>query len=120
MDSIIISDLKTRCVLGVGSEERREKQDIVINITLCTDIARAAETDDLRYALDYRALKKKVLRLVENSRYRLVETLASAVAELCLKEARAEKVRVKVEKPTALRFAGNVGVEIVRAKEGRL
>jgi FolB domain-containing protein len=114
-DRIIITDLSARCVIGVLEEERREKQDVVVNLVIETDLSKAAKTDNFRDALDYRALKKNVLHLVENSSFRLLEALAEAVAHLCLKEPKVTLVKVKIEKPSALRFAKSVGVEITRA-----
>jgi len=46
-----------------------------------------------------------------------VEALATDLAQLCLEVARVAKVRVRVEKPGAVRFSRSVGVEIERAKE---
>ena len=118
-DRIIISGLSARCVIGVWEEERREKQDVVIDLTVETDLRKAARTDNFRDALDYRALKKNVLRLVESSTYRLLEALAEAIAVVCLQEPKVEAVTVKVEKPSALRFAKSVGVEVARSRAGR-
>jgi D-erythro-7,8-dihydroneopterin triphosphate epimerase len=116
-DKIIISGLVARCIIGAWDEERREKQDVVIDLVIGTDLSKAAKTDNIRQALDYRALKKKVLRLVERSSYRLLEALAEAIAALCLKEPKVERITVKVEKPSALRFAKSVAVEITRPGE---
>ena len=46
-----------------------------------------------------------------------VEALAADLAQLCLEVPRVEKVRVRVEKPGAVRFSRSVGVEIERTKE---
>jgi dihydroneopterin aldolase len=46
-----------------------------------------------------------------------VEALAADVARLCLEEAGVMKVRVRVEKPGAVRFAESVGVEIERSRK---
>ncbi len=39
MDRILISDLRARCLIGVDAEERREKQEVVINLALSFAIA---------------------------------------------------------------------------------
>lgn len=114
MDRIIINGLSARCVIGVSEEERREKQDVEVNVAVETDIREAAKSDRFADALDYRALKKKIVNLVENSRYTLLESLAEAVAEACLEDKKASGVQVRVEKPSALRFARSVGIEIYR------
>jgi FolB domain-containing protein len=114
MDRILISDLRTRCIIGINDEERREKQDIVINLALSTDTRKAGRSDRFEDALDYRALKKRILSVVEASQYYLVEALAERVAEICLENPAVQQAQVKVEKPFALRFARSVGVEITR------
>ena len=84
MDRIRIHDLLVRCILGINENERREKQDVVINLTLYTDLRKAGKSDRIEDTVDYRALKKRVFAMVEGSRYLLLEALAEAVAELCL------------------------------------
>jgi len=106
-----------RCILGVTEEERREKQDILINLVICTDLSKAGRTDRFEDALDYRTLKKKIMGMVEDSRYHLVEALAERIAALCLDDPRVRRARVRVEKPGALRFARSVGVEITRERD---
>ena len=46
-----------------------------------------------------------------------VEALATDIARLCLEEPGVQKVRVRLEKPGAVRFARAVGVEIERSRE---
>ncbi len=118
MDKILIKDLLTRCIVGVNPDERREKQDVLINITLCVDLRAAGVSDAIADAVDYRTIKKSVLAAVEPSGFNLVEALAEHVAQVCLTEPRVRQVTVTVEKPSALRFARSVGVEITRRREG--
>jgi FolB domain-containing protein len=118
-DRILIKDLMLRCVLGLSEEERREKQDVLINLVLWTDLRPAAASDSIENAVDYSALKKRIITLVEGSQYHLAETLADRIASLCLEEIAVQQVQVTVEKPTALRFAHSVGVEIIRRRVGQ-
>jgi FolB domain-containing protein len=116
MDRILIKDLMLRCILGLSGEERREKQDVLINLVLWTDLKRAAASDSIDDTVDYAALKKRIITLVEGSQFHLAETLADRIATLCLEQAAVQQVQVTVEKPTALRFAHSVGVEIIRTR----
>jgi D-erythro-7,8-dihydroneopterin triphosphate epimerase len=119
MDRILIRDLLLRCIIGINPDERREKQDIVISIELAADLSKAAESDSFADAVDYRALKKEIIAMVEGSEFHLLEALASHIARLCLSSSPVEAVKVTVDKPGALRFARSVGVEITRERTPR-
>jgi len=116
MDKLLIKDLRARCVLGISDEERREKQEVVINLALGAELHLPGRTDRFEDTIDYRALKKRVLEAVENSQFRLVEALAQAIADLCLEYPMVQQVTVEVEKPSALRFARSVAAEITRIR----
>jgi FolB domain-containing protein len=117
MDRILISDLLVRCIVGINEDERLEKQDVLINLALSADLSKAGRSDRFEDAVDYRAIKKKVVAMAESSKFFLVEALAEAVAAVCLEHPAVAEVRVRVEKPTALRFARSVGVEITRERK---
>jgi FolB domain-containing protein len=116
VDRIFITDLLVRCVLGITDEERREKQDVLISLTLSVDLARAGRSDRIEDSVNYRPIKKRILALAERATFHLVEALAERVAVECLEDPRILEVAVKVEKPSALRFARTVGVELVRRR----
>ncbi len=116
LDKIHIRDLRTRCIVGIFPEERREKQDVIINICLYGDLRVAGQSDRIQDTIDYKGLKKDVLALVETSQFQLIEALAEAVATTCLAHPRVECVDVTVDKPGALRFARSVAVEITRGR----
>jgi D-erythro-7,8-dihydroneopterin triphosphate epimerase len=116
MDRIIITDIYARCIVGVNQDERTEKQDVTINLSIYADFRKPGQSDKFEDAIDYRALKKRVMNLVENSKFFLLEALTEAVAKVCLETPGVIKVQVRVDKPSALRFARSVGVEITRSK----
>ena len=117
LDRLHIKDLLLRCVVGVNDEERRDKQDVIINITLYVDLAVPCRSDRIEETVDYKAIKKRVIGMIESSSFFLVEALAEAIAAICLESVMVEAVDVSVEKPGALRFARSVGVEITRRRE---
>jgi dihydroneopterin aldolase/D-erythro-7,8-dihydroneopterin triphosphate epimerase len=119
LDQILIRDLQFRCIVGVDQAERHDKQDVVAQIALHVDLRRAGRTDAIEDTVDYRALKKEILQMAENSRFCLIEALAESIADICLSRDRVARVEVTVEKPGALRFARMVGVRIIRTPEGR-
>jgi FolB domain-containing protein len=114
MDKVIIENLLARGIIGVRDWERKRAQDILINITLFTDTRRAAQTDDIADCADYSEVTKKVQAHAESAARFTVEALANDLAGICLAQDNVQRVIVRVEKPTAVRFAESVGVEIER------
>ncbi|HIC23284.1 MAG TPA: dihydroneopterin aldolase [Planctomycetes bacterium] len=115
-DRIQIEDLVVRTIIGIYDRERNRCQDVVINITLWTDITAAARSDDIEQAVDYRSLTKNIIKHVEDSRCMLLERLVEEISELVLEDAAIVATSVKVEKPGALRFSRSVGIEIFRTR----
>lgn len=115
-DRVFIKDLLVRGIIGVNDWERKEAQDILINIEIACDIREAAADDDLEKSVNYRTIAKKVIGYAQESQPLTVEKLAEDIAVICLEEERAVFATVRVEKPGAVRFASSVGVEIRRSK----
>lgn len=115
-DQISIFDLHLRAIIGVNQNERTDRQDIMVNIVIHTDTSAAAASDNIDDTVNYRSLTKRIIQLVEESEYYLVETMAERIATLCLDDKRVERTIVSIEKPTALRFARSVGVTIERSR----
>ena len=115
-DRVFIRDLLLRAIIGINDDERVKKQDVVVNIELEADTRPAAASDAIEDAVNYRDIAKETIDLVETSRFFLVEKLAEEIANVCLTDPRVKRVRVTVEKPTAVRFAKSVGVSIERGR----
>jgi FolB domain-containing protein len=116
VDRIVVKDLLARCIIGANERERHEKQNVLINLVIWTDLSKAGKTDRIADALDYRLVRTAILELVETSSFHLIEALAERIAEVCLAEPKVQKVQVTVEKPSALRAARSIGVEIERER----
>jgi len=114
MDQVLIKDLLVRGVIGISDREREHPQDILINAVLFTDVARAGQSDDIADCVNYSTVAKKLFAHTEQARRYTVEALATDLANLCLNEPGVLGVRMRVEKPGAVRFARSVGVEIER------
>lgn len=117
MDQIFISGLVARGIIGLNDWEREKPQEIVMNIVLFADLRQAGLSDDIRDSVNYRTVAKKALAHAESAGRLTVEALAADIARLSLDEPGVVKVRVRVEKPGAVRFSQSVGVEIERTRE---
>ncbi len=116
MDVIYLRDLRIDTVIGVYDWERRIKQTIAVDLEMGADIARAAASDEIGDTLDYKAVAKRVIALVSESEFHLVETLAERVAAVVLEEFAVPWLRLSVSKPGAVRGAREVGVVIERGR----
>lgn len=117
MDIIEIENLRLRSLIGFSSHELRAPQDIVIGLRIGCERRLAGESDDPAHALNYRIISKAVIKLVETSRYALVEKLAEDVARAITVDHAAAWVEVSVRKPGALRRSDTVGIRIRRRPE---
>ncbi len=116
MDKVFIEDLMVRGIIGISEKERSQPQDIIVSAKLFTDISKGSSSDDINDCVNYRTVAKAIISHIQNvSRY-TVEALAADIADICLQTQDVQKVKIKVEKPGAVRFSKSVGVEITRVK----
>lgn len=115
-DLIFIEGLESRCIIGIFDWERKIKQKIVIDLSFPTEVRRVAKQDRIEDAINYKAISKRLLQEIPKTRFKLVESLAEFIAQLCLKEFHLSEVTVRLSKPGAIRGSRNVGVEVTRRR----
>lgn len=113
-DTIIVRDLLVRGIIGLNDWEREKEQNVLITLEISVDARAAGESDDMKDSLNYRTITKDVIAHAESFKPFLVEALAHQIARIVVVDHGAERVRVRVEKPDALRFASSVGIEVER------
>jgi len=113
IDKIIIEDLKVECFIGVYDWEREVPQTVNLCVQIPCDV-RAAQSDQLADTVNYKKISKHIIALIEESRYQLLEKLAEEIAQSCLQHFSLPWIRLRVDKPGALRGARTVGLEIYR------
>ena len=117
MAIIRITNLKLRTIIGIHDWEQEHKQDVVLNITIHFDAQQACASDNIKDAVDYKAITKKIIQEVEASRFFLLERLADRVLAIVMNSPRVENAAVRVDKPFALRFADSVSVELTKSRK---
>lgn len=115
MDRIYLEDLRVEAVIGIWEWERRVRQVISLDLELATDARRAAKTDEIADALDYKSIAKRVAAVVEQSEFRLVETLAETLARIVITEFGVSWLKLTVSKPGAIEGSRNVGIIVERS-----
>ncbi len=113
MTKIKVKNLLLRTYIGFNPGEQENKQDVIINFEIETEIPQEAlKTDDPDKILDYKTITKKIIELVQNGRFNLLEVLTKRILELIMEDERVKRAKVEVDKPHALRFAGSVSIEM--------
>lgn len=114
LDIVYIRDLRIETIIGIYDWERQVRQTVSIDLEMASDIRQAAATDDIQYALNYKAVSKRLISYVENRNALLVETLAEEIAKLIREEFAVPWLRLRLSKPGAVRGARDVGLIIER------
>jgi len=114
MDKIFLEDMRVETVIGIWDWERKIRQTVAIDLEMAADIRKAAATDSVEDTLNYKSVAKRVQAFVGDSSFQLVETLAEKIAGIILDEFDVAWVRVRLNKPGAIRGAKGVGVLIER------
>ena len=117
MDIVYIRDLRIDTIIGIYDWERQVKQTVSLDLEMATDIRRAAASDDIQFALNYKEVSKRLIAYVETRNALLVETLAEEIAQLVRNEFNVPWVRLRVSKPGAIRGARDVGLVIERGQQ---
>ena len=113
---ISVRNLRLRTFIGFNPEERRKKQDIVINLEIDHQLNPGVLDDDIDCALNYKNITKSVIDLVEKGKFLLLEKLVADVVGICSQHSCIRRCRVTVDKPNALRFADSVSLTLEHVK----
>lgn len=116
-DKLIVKDLLISAILGVNPWERVDKQVLKVNLTVFTGLQRGLQCsvdDAVTNPQNYRTIVRAISEFVENSDYKTVESLALGIARLAVQQNRVQRIRVRVEKPSAIMYAESAGCEVER------
>ncbi len=112
MAIVDIVDLRVRTIIGTHTFERKNKQEIIINLSLEYDANKASRSDNLKDAMDYEHIANVVIRIVENSRCLLLEKLAAKIMDMLKGYKGLQKVSLRIDKPQAIAQARCVSYKI--------
>ena len=113
-DVIYIKDLRIKTIIGIFDWERKEKQEVSIDMEFPFDCKKAAATDSIEDAIDYKTIAKGVIKFVEESSFQLQETLAENIASLIKEKYGVKSIKLRISKPGAIRGSKDVGLIIYR------
>ena len=117
LDTIHIDNLRAYAILGIHPHERTQRQPVVLNAQLHVDTRPAAHSDAIQDAVDYATLTDRLVAHLEASSDQLIERLLDDLVRLIFAEFPAvQRLRLRLDKPAALRFADSVGIEVERSR----
>lgn len=117
-DTVFIRDLRLQCIVGIHDHERTGLQELVINVIMRTDFARAAQSGDLSFSVDYSRVAADIKEYVQTKKALLLETLAYDLSAMILNSYNVREVTVKLEKTQAVENCAGVGVEVTKQRTG--
>ncbi len=118
-DVIFVENLELDVNIGVGEAEREEVQPVLANFCVFTDTSAAARSGNLVDTIDYYRMAGTIRDYAESNSWKLLETLAEELCQLCLKKFELEKIELKLEKPAVLKGAATAGVQITRTASNK-
>ena len=118
MDIVFLRGLRIETVIGIYEWEKEIRQPVILDLEMSADVAKAAASDRIEDAVNYKAVSKRLKQYVGEGRFELVETLAERCAEIIRNEFGVRWVRLTVNKIGAVSDARDVGVIIERGERG--
>lgn len=98
MSRISIVDLEVHYCVGVTEEERAKPQRLLLTVDMNLDFSSAALSDRIEKTIDYNAVAQDLLKFGQNRSWKLLEKLASNIADMILSQYHAQAVLVEAKK----------------------
>jgi len=114
MDVVIVKDLRFKTIIGLWDWERQMQQVVSIDLEMAWDMSRAAKSEDLEDALDYKSVSRQVEKFVQEKKFKLVEAAADGIAAMIMKDFDVPWIKVAINKPYAVTGSKSVGVVVER------
>lgn len=108
--TIRIKNLRLRTYIGINDDEIVNMQDVIINVKIHYRADQATDSDAMDDALNYKTITKRIIKLVENNRFSLLEKLTADVLAIAAEHPWVNYAEAEVDKPHALRFADSVSL----------
>lgn len=122
-DWVSLRGLEFEAILGVLDWEQHTPQRVVVDVDLALGLAEAGEADDLEASVDYARVAEQLTFLVQQGRFRLLESIALAACRLllatpvgCEGRARIDEVRIRLQKPEVMGGCPVPGIHMSRQR----
>jgi 7,8-dihydroneopterin aldolase/epimerase/oxygenase len=113
---VFVRDLEIMASVGVYEVEVRYQQRVIVSVDLTVRDDYDGVSEKLSDVLDYSVIVHGVEALVQSRHFKLLETMAERIAEVCLDDARVISARISLMKPDIMAACKAVGIEIERGR----
>lgn len=114
-DKILIRGIAINCIIGINPNERRIKQEILINVSIETDFSKL--NDNIKNTINYSSVYKFIKKFVSVSKYFLIETLGDELAKQLMIEFNINKLDIEVIKPSVFNEKEIVSIKLSRTSK---
>ena len=112
--TVFIKDFIIQEIIGIHEHEKIKKQKIKFNIVVNVNQNTVPDEKDIKSIVDYEKITNKLENLVKNKKYNFLESLAEDSFKEIFEDKRINSVKIKIEKPDAIKNADSVGVEVFK------
>ena len=112
--SVFIKDFIIEEIIGIHEHEKIKKQKIKFNIVMEVNPNTIPDEHDIKSIVDYEKITQKLENLVKTKKYNFLESLAEDSFKEIFEDKRINSVKIKIEKPEAIKNAESVGVEVFK------
>jgi len=114
--TVFIKDFIVHEIIGIHDREKVKKQKIKFNIVIDVNQNTIPDEKDIRSIIDYEKIIVKIENLTKSTQYNFLESLAEDSFEEIFEDKRINSVKIKIEKPDAIKNADSVGVEVFKSR----
>ena len=114
--SVFIKDFIIQEIIGIHEHEKMKKQKIKFNIVIDVNQNTFPDEKDIKSIVDYEKITNKLKNLTRGKKYNFLESLAEDSFKEIFEDRRINSVKIKIEKPEAIKNANSVGVEVFKTR----
>jgi len=116
MGKIYITGLAVDTLIGVYDWERVRMTELLLDITLDTDLEAAMKSDNVHDTVDYAKVAECIVAVGKESTFELLEAFGARVMDTVLASFNVKAITLKIVKPNILPNANTVAVEMTRER----
>ena len=115
--TVFIKDFIIEEIIGIHEHEKVKKQKIKFNVIIDVDQNTIPNEKNIKSIIDYEKIANKLENLTKIKKYNFLETLAEDSFREIFEDKRINSVKIKIEKPDAIKNAGSVSVEVFKTRK---